>query len=102
MEIACSVRIEACTFCLSGRFRAGRLRRSRRRLHAVAELILAVEVLLLQPAQADDFGIDRFLDNERIARGDGFSPRHITCAMKPSLLSARALEQFLRAEKERR
>lgn len=27
------------------------------RLHAVAELILAVEVLLLQPAQVDDFGI---------------------------------------------
>ena len=29
------------------------------RLDAVAELILAVEVLLLQPDQADDFGIDR-------------------------------------------
>jgi hypothetical protein len=31
------------------------------RLDAVAELTLAVEVLLLQPAQADDFGIEPML-----------------------------------------
>ena len=71
MEIACSVRglhlnrLQVFVSPIWAIFTPADFGALDERLDAVAELILAVEVLLLQPAQADDFGIDR--ENFRFA-----------------------------------